>query len=197
MLNFQSGPGLSQMLSHALSLNQAAVDNLFQLYPTAEDILDVNAPCLAKYSGLSIQQIKAIKSLLHFMTAPQNAPKLIRTPEHVAELLRSKLAFRNREHFYALYLNTKNRLIACKQISLGTLNATVIHPREVFRPAILYAASSVICAHNHPSGNPTPSEEDINTTLRLQQAGTIIGIDLLDHIIFGHQNYVSLKQQGY
>ncbi len=197
MLNLLSGPGLSQMLSHALSLNQAAVDKLFHLYPTAEDILDVNASCLAKYSGLSIQQVKAIKSILHFMSSSQNTSKLICTPEHVAGLLRSKLAFRNQEHFYCLYLNTKNRLIACKQISLGTLNATSVHPREVFRPAILHSAASVICAHNHPSGNPTPSEEDINMTLRLQQTGTIIGIDLLDHIIFGNNSYISLKQQGY
>lgn len=197
MLNFQSHQGLSQMVSHALSLNKSSVNKLFQLYPTAEDILETNASCLAKYSGLSIQQIKSIKSLLHFMTAPQRAPKLIRTPEHVAELLRNKFAFRNKEHFFCLYLNAKNRLIACKQISLGTLNATVVHPREVFRPAILYAASSVICAHNHPSGNPTPSEEDINMTLKLQQSGSIIGIDLLDHIIFGSNNYISLKQQGY
>ncbi|MFL0557962.1 MULTISPECIES: RadC family protein [Paenibacillus] len=197
MLNLQSHQGLSQMLSHALSLNKTSVDKLFELYPTAEDILETTPSCLAKYSGLSIHQIKSIKSLLHFMTAPQRTPKLIRTPEHVAELLRSKFAFRNQELFYCLYLNVKNRLIACKQISLGTLNAAVVHPREVFRPAILYAAASVICAHNHPSGNPTPSEEDIAVTQRLQQTGTIIGIDLLDHIIFGNNNYISLKQQGY
>ncbi|MGN8772320.1 JAB domain-containing protein [Paenibacillus barengoltzii] len=197
MLNFQSDPGLSQMLSHALSLNQAAVDKLFQLYPTAEDVLDVNASCLAKYSGLSIPQVKAIKSLMHFMTSSQNTPKLIRTPEHVAELLRSKLSFRNQEHFFCLYLNAKNRLITYKRIATGSLTTVAVHPREVFRPAILYSAASIICAHNHPSGNPTPSEEDINMTLRLQQTGTIIGIDLLDHIIFGNNSYISLKQQGY
>lgn len=168
MLNFQSTHGLSEMLRHALLLDKAHLNKLLQLYPTADDILHTNASCLSKYSGLSIQQVKRIKALLRFMSSSQNTPKLINSPERVAELLHSKLLFRNQEHFYCLYLNAKNQLITYKQISIGSINYAIIHPREVFRPAILHSAASVICAHNHPSGDSTPSEQDIAITKQSQ-----------------------------
>lgn len=98
------------------------------------------------------------------------------------------------EEFHIVSLGTKNQVIDCHQITVGTLDASLVHPREVFRPAIKDAASSVLLVHNHPSGDPTPSKEDIRVTRRLESAGELIGIDVLDHIILGHPVSVSLRE---
>jgi DNA repair protein RadC len=95
-----------------------------------------------------------------------------------------------------LYLNTKNRVIHKETISIGSLNASIVHPLEVFKVAIKRSCASIICSHSHPSGDPTPSNEDIIITHRLIEAGQIIGIDVLDHLIIAGQKYVSLKEQG-
>jgi len=100
------------------------------------------------------------------------------------------------EVFGILILNTKNKIVAVHEISRGALNGSLVHPREVFKPAVLHNAASIICFHNHPSGNPEPSREDIETTNRLVEAGKIIGIEILDHIIVGDDGYVSLKERG-
>lgn len=93
-------------------------------------------------------------------------------------------------------MNTKNHIIAQETLSIGSLNASIVHPREVFRAAIKCGSASVVCAHNHPSGDPTPSAEDIRMTNRLCEAGEIVGIDVLDHIVIGDGKFVSLKEQG-
>ncbi|GJM78144.1 hypothetical protein HMSSN139_06400 [Paenibacillus sp. HMSSN-139] len=95
-----------------------------------------------------------------------------------------------------LILNTKNRILSKEVISIGTLNSAIVHPREVFKPAIIKGAASIICVHNHPSGDPAPSSEDKKLTERLIQSGEIIGIDVLDHVVIGTEGYVSLKEQG-
>lgn len=100
------------------------------------------------------------------------------------------------EHFVVFFLNTKNRIIRRETITIGSLSATVIHPREVFRAAIQHSSAAIVCVHNHPSGDPTPSFEDIEVTRRLVDAGKIIGIDVLDHVIVGRDGYVSLKEGG-
>lgn len=102
-----------------------------------------------------------------------------------------------KEHFVCLFLNTKNHVIGQETLSMGSLNASIVHPREVFRAAIKCSSASIICAHNHPSGDPTPSPEDISLTARLLQAGEIIGIDVLDHLIIGDSSFVSLKEKGH
>lgn len=121
----------------------------------------------------------------------------LRSPQDVADLLMEELRFLNQEHFIVLFLNTKNRLIGKETMSIGSLNATVVHPREVYRAAISRSAASIICAHNHPSGDPQPSREDVLLTRRLSEAGQLIGIDLLDHIVIGEHRFSSLKEQGY
>ena len=83
-----------------------------------------------------------------------------------------------------------------EQVSEGSVNSSVVHPREVFAPALLYHAAAILVAHNHPSGDPNPSKEDINITIRLKECGRIMGIELLDHIIIGNNKYVSLKEKG-
>jgi len=100
------------------------------------------------------------------------------------------------EVFGILILNTKNKIVAAHEVSRGALNSSLVHPREVFKPAVLHNAAAIICFHNHPSGDPEPSRDDIEITNRLVEAGKIMGIEILDHIIVGDDRYVSLKERG-
>jgi DNA repair protein RadC len=100
------------------------------------------------------------------------------------------------EVFGVLILNTKHKIVAVHEVSRGTLNASMVHPREVFKPAVLHNAASIICFHNHPSGDPEPSRDDVEVTNRLVEAGKIMGIGILDHIIVGDDRYTSLKERG-
>lgn len=95
-----------------------------------------------------------------------------------------------------LCLDTKNKVIACHEISRGSLNSSIVHPREVFKRAVLSNANSIILGHNHPSGDPSPSQEDINITKRLKECGAMLGIEVLDHVIIGDNSYTSLKDKG-
>ena len=97
---------------------------------------------------------------------------------------------------WLITLDTKNNITGIFTVSTGSLNASIVHPREVFKRAVLQNAASIIICHNHPSGDPTPSQEDINTTKRIYDAGKILGIELLDHIIIGDNDYISLKERG-
>jgi DNA repair protein RadC len=101
------------------------------------------------------------------------------------------------ENFWVCYLNVKNQVIKKEVIFIGTLNSSIVHPREIFRQGVKVSAASIVVCHNHPSGNPTPSQEDIEVTKRLKEAGQIMGIELLDHIIIGRGSYISLKEKGY
>ena len=122
----------------------------------------------------------------------------VRSPEDGARYLRGILQDRTQEHFVVMFLSTKNKVIKHKTLFVGSLNLSVAHPREIFREAVKLSSAFIIVAHNHPSGDPTPSPEDIHLTKRLVEAGSIMGIELLDHIIVGDgQKYVSLKEKGY
>jgi DNA repair protein RadC len=121
----------------------------------------------------------------------------IKSPDDCAKYMMDEMRFLQQEHFVCLYLNTKNQIIARETIFIGSLNASIVHPREVFKEAFRRSAASIICMHNHPSGDPAPSREDIDVTKRLVECGKIIGIELLDHIIIGEHKYVSLKEKGY
>ena len=122
----------------------------------------------------------------------------IKSPADVAKLAREVLGMHEmaEENFIILCLNTKNKIVGVHTISIGSLNASIVHPREVFKAALLNNAASIILAHNHPSGDPEPSRDDIETTHRLDNAGNILGINVLDHIIIGDGRYISLKEQG-
>ena len=95
-----------------------------------------------------------------------------------------------------MYLDNKKNIVDKKLLFVGTINGSVVHPREIFKYAYLNSASFIVCIHNHPSGDPTPSKEDINVTLRIKECGKIIGIELLDHIIIGKNKFVSFKETG-
>lgn len=113
----------------------------------------------------------------------------------VVPILENYLGDKDREYLVVLTLNTKNVITSISTVSMGSLNSSIVHPREVFKTAVLGNAASIILSHNHPSGDPTPSREDINITQRVKEGGKILGIELLDHIIIG-DTYVSLKEKG-
>lgn len=118
------------------------------------------------------------------------------SPEDVVKAAGSKLKGKKKEHFVALFLDTRNHLIGIHTISIGSLDSSIVHPREVFKEAIACSAASVIFVHNHPSGDPTPSEDDIKLTKRLTDVGEIMGIEVLDHIIICDACYSSMKSKG-
>lgn len=122
--------------------------------------------------------------------------KRIDSPMEVYNLLGEELRYLQREEFRLLLLDAKNGVRKIETISIGTLNSSLVHPREVFKPAIKEASSAIILVHNHPSGDPTPSKEDIEITKRIISAGEIIGIGVFDHVIIGDARYISLKERG-
>ena len=121
----------------------------------------------------------------------------VRSPEDASDFLMEEMRHLKQEHFVAVFLDTKNQVIHKKTIFIGSLNASIVHPRELYREAVKRSAASVIALHNHPSGCPDPSQEDIQVTRRLVEAGKMIGIEILDHIIIGDRKFVSLKEKGY
>ncbi|MGO4734270.1 JAB domain-containing protein [Paenibacillus sp. 2KB_22] len=146
----------------------------------------------ATQTSVQIIKLKMVRDekSIHF---PKNK---IKTPEDAVFILKKFLNAYDREVFCIMTLDTKNQPNAVHIVSCGTLNNTIVHPRETFKLAILSNAASIIACHNHPSGDPSPSSEDIDVTKRLCDAGVILGIELLDHIILGDNNYVSLKAKG-
>jgi len=157
---------------------------------------------LSELRGIGIakaSQIKAAFELANRLEGYSEAgdKPLIKTPDDVAGLVKSRLKDKKREHFLALLLDTRNQLIKTSEISIGSLDTNIVHPREVFKEAISASAASVIFVHNHPSGDPEASEDDIKLTKRLAEAGEIMGIDVLDHIIIGDKKYLSLKREGF
>jgi DNA repair protein RadC len=121
----------------------------------------------------------------------------IKAPDDAYKLLKQFLVEADRELFIVLCLDTKNQPTAINVCHIGSLNASIVHPREVLKPAILSNSSSIIVAHNHPSNDPTPSREDIEVTKRLVEAGKIVGIELLDHLVVCADKFISLKEKGY
>jgi len=125
-------------------------------------------------------------------------PKKIDSPDRAYKAITAITSVEEeaQEVFGVLILNTKHKIVAVHEVSRGALNTSIVHPREVFKPAVLHNAASIICFHNHPSGDPEPSRDDIEVTKRLVEAGKIMGIEVLDHIIVGDDRYVSLKERG-
>lgn len=121
----------------------------------------------------------------------------VRSPQDSYELFREYLGEVDREHFVVMCLDTKNQPTNITTVHIGSLNASLVHPREVMKTAILSNSASIICCHPHPSGDPTPSPEDVEITERLAAACKLLSIELLDHIIIGDDKFVSLKEKGY
>jgi DNA repair protein RadC len=122
---------------------------------------------------------------------------LVRRPEDLAAVLRDEFRGLDRERFIALYLDARHRVRALETVSTGSLNASLVHPREVFKPAIALSAAAVIVAHNHPSGDPRPSGDDLELTGRLDRCGELLGIALLDHLVVGDADITSIREYGW
>ncbi|KKB35096.1 RadC family protein [Bacillus thermotolerans] len=183
-----------------------------------ESVLQLAARLLTTFEGLSLlkdaslEELTSVKGIgkakaVQIMSALELGRRVnqltfcnryvIRSPEDGANYVMEEMRFLTQEHFVALYLNTKNQVLHKQTIFIGSLNASIVHPREVFKEALRRSAASLICIHNHPSGDPRPSQEDIEVTKRLAECGKILGIELLDHLIIGEKKYVSLKEKGY
>jgi DNA repair protein RadC len=121
---------------------------------------------------------------------------VVKTPEEAYHELKGKSRDQKKEHFWAILLDTRNQVIKTVEISIGSLDTSIVHPRELYKEAIAASASSVIIAHNHPSGNPEASQDDIQLTRRLIEAGTIMGIEIVDHIVIGEGKFISMKREG-
>ncbi|WP_018131532.1 RadC family protein [Effusibacillus pohliae] len=121
---------------------------------------------------------------------------VIRNPQDVADLLMDRLRFEKKEHFIVIHMDIKNQVMAQEIASIGSLDTSIVHPREIFKSALKKSSASIICVHNHPSGDPTPSREDILVTRRLAEVGQILGIELLDHVVIGEHRFVSMKEEG-
>jgi DNA repair protein RadC len=183
-----------------------------------ESVLQLSNRLLTTFEGLrllkdaSVDEMMSIKGIgsakaVQIMAAVELGRRIhrlqyedryvIRSPEDAANYVMEDMRFLTQEHFVCLYLNTKNQVLHQQTIFIGSLNASIVHPREVFKEAFRRSAASFICLHNHPSGDPSPSREDIDVTKRLNECGKLIGIELLDHLIIGDQKFISLKEKGY
>jgi DNA repair protein RadC len=143
-------------------------------------------------------QIKAVAELSKRIssTSPFGRKVIISSPSDVCGLLMEEMRYLKKEVFKIILLNTKNHIIKHINVSIGSLNSSIVHPREVFAEAVKASCSAIILVHNHPSGDPEPSREDMETTERLVNAGNIIGIKVLDHIIIGDGKYTSFKEKN-
>ncbi|MEK3766546.1 MULTISPECIES: RadC family protein [Solibacillus] len=162
-------------------------------HATLEEIMDIKGIGEAK----AVLLLAAIELGRRLATKDLEERFTIRSPEDAATFLMQDMTSLQQEHFVCLFLNVKNQVLHKQTIFVGSLNASIVHPREIFREAVKRSAASIICAHNHPSGVPTPSPEDVDVTSRLYEAGKIVGVDLLDHVIIGDHQFISMKEKGY
>lgn len=161
------------------------------LFASIDQLMEINGIGLSKASRI-IASLELGKRLSKYETMNNIS---LTSPDSVANYLFDHFRDSYREEFLILILDTKNKIKASKTVSIGSINQTLVHPREVFRFAITNNANSIILSHNHPSGDPSPSHEDILITKRLQEAGKLIGIKVLDHIIIGNDKYISLREK--
>ncbi len=147
-------------------------------------------------SGKAVQIVACFELARRLETFDGQSKLKINSPEDVYRRLYPAMRESKKEHFVELCLDTKNQVIREDTISIGSLNANIVHPREVFRTALIESAAHIIVAHNHPSGDPTPSREDIDITKKLVETGKIMGIDVLDHVIIGDCRHFSMKEAG-
>lgn len=167
-----------------------------------EALLEIEVEELTKIKG--IKEAKASKIIASLQLGKRikesilNKEKYqISSNEAAYEFIKDILCLKDREHFYVILLDNKNQVISKELISIGDLSSSIVNPREVFKTAIKKSAKAIILAHNHPSGNPSPSRADLLITHRLIEAGEILDINVLDHLIIGHGTYVSLKKDNY
>lgn len=168
-------------------------------YKTLRRLREASLEELMAEHGIGTAKAVSIKAAIELgrrLTLCQEAKPVITSPEDVKMLVMEEMRYLDREHFKVIYLDRKGGIIVAEDISVGGLHSSMAHPREVFKNAVKRSAASVILVHNHPSGDPSPSSEDVETTRRLAEAGQIVGIEVLDHVIIGDNKYCSMKSKG-
>mgnify|MGYP001574948314 FL=1 len=155
---------------------------------------------LSQIKGIGLAKATQIKACFELGKRQELELELedidVENPQSVVKALQAKIKDKAKEHFKLILLNTRNKIIGISTVSIGTLDSSLVHPREVFKEAIAHNAYSVMLAHNHPSGDPEPSEDDITITRRLIEAGKILGIEVTDHIIISKNGFFSFKEKG-
>lgn len=160
----------------------------------------MNVHELTQLYGLGQAKAAELKAALELgrrsVSADPMTRPVVNSPQDIAHLVMEEMRYLDREHFRVVCLSTKNHVLGISGISMGSLNSSLVHPRECFKEAIRRNSNAIILLHNHPSGDPTPSREDLEVTRRLTDGGQILGIEVLDHVIIGDNRYISLKERG-
>ncbi len=175
---------------------------LLSRFENLKGIAEASVEELSQLRGVGIAKAAQIKAAFELANrldgyAQSGVKTVVKTPEDVIGVVGGRLRGKKKEYFLALLLDTRNQLIKVAEISVGSLDSSIVHPREVFKEAISASAAAVIFAHNHPSGDAEASPDDINLTKRLAEAGELVGIDVLDHIIIAGKRFLSLKREGF
>lgn len=193
---------LPELLQLLISPSPRRIDDLSRILEGLSwtDLVNLEPFELAwqfKFTSAEVTVLSAIGEILRQCTAatPNDRPR-INAPEDAVQLLMPRLRYLQQEHFVVLLLDTKNQLLAEITITVGTLDMSMAHPREVFKAAIRSSAAGVLIGHNHPSGDPQPSPEDVQLTQQLVEAGQLLGIEVVDHVIIGDGRWCSLKEKG-
>jgi DNA repair protein RadC len=165
------------------------------------DLAGVSVEKLARVEGVGEAKACRLKAAVELgrrvVKATRGEVKIVKCPEDAAGLVIEDMKHLDREHFAVILLDSKNAVISVEKVSVGTVNSSIVHPREVLKPALEKSATSIILVHNHPTGNVSPSREDVMITRRFEKCGRILGIDVIDHLIIGDGNYRSMKESGY
>lgn len=199
--------GTPELLAIILRVGNARVSalqlaqQLVSKYGGLRGVAAASVQELSEVSGIGLAkacQLKAAFELGKRLATSSDAPRpVISSPLDAVNLVMEEMRYYPEEHFKTIFLDTRHQVIGAEETSKGTLSASLVHPREVFKAAIKATAAAVLLAHNHPSGDPTPSKEDLALTARLVQTGELVGIPVLDHLIIGDGRYVSLKDKGF
>jgi DNA repair protein RadC len=176
-------------------------DEIIASFGSTREMASASAESFSSVSGVGPATASRLSAAVELgkriSRAVRGEVKVVRSPEDAACLLMDEMKHLDREHFKVILLDSKNSVISVETVSIGTVNASIVHPREVLKPALVKSATSLILVHNHPTGHTSPSREDILLTRRFEKCGRILGIEIVDHIIIGDGSYESLKEGGY
>jgi DNA repair protein RadC len=176
-------------------------DDLVTSFESVRDLALASVERLCRVSGVGVARASRVMAAIELgkrvLKSNRGERKTVRCPADAAGMVMEDMMNLDREHFRVMLLDSKNAVISVETVSIGTVNASIVHPREVLKPALEKSATSIILVHNHPTGSVSPSREDILITRRFEKCGRILGIDVVDHIIVGDNNYVSMKEGGY
>jgi DNA repair protein RadC len=174
---------------------------LYEYYGGLEGIGSAQPEELNDFKGIGCAGALRLKASFELgrrclLSRREKEIRKVRCPQDVAGLLIPEMKGLDREHFKAVLLDSKNGILKIVTVAIGSLNAALVHPREIFKAAVVASAAGIIIVHNHPTGNPEPSREDADLTDRFMKCGELIGIDLVDHIIIGEDRFVSMRERG-